>query len=46
VIGPFVFGWLATWVGFRVAITVNAGFFLAGLLVLLGLKFGPKPAGR
>lgn len=46
VIGPFVFGWLATWVGFRVAIMANAGFFLAGLIVLFGLKFGPKPAGR
>ncbi len=44
VIGPFIFGWLATWLGYRVAIVANAGFFLAGLLVLLGLRFGPRNA--
>jgi len=46
VIGPFVFGWLATWVGFRVAIVVNAGFFIAGLIVLMGIRLVPKPAER
>ena len=45
VIGPFVFGWLATWLGFRVANMANAGFFIAGLLVLLGLRFGPRTDG-
>ena len=43
VIGQFVFGWLATWLGFRLAILANGGFFLAGLLVLLGLRLAPKP---
>ena len=34
-IGQSVFGWLATFAGFRMAIAVNAGFFLAGLLVII-----------
>ena len=38
VIGQFVFGWIATAGGFRLAIACNAGFFLAGLLILLGLR--------
>jgi UMF1 family MFS transporter len=46
VIGPFVFGWLATWLGFRTAIMLNTGFFLAGLLVLFGVRLVPKTAGR
>ena len=46
VIGPFVFGWLATWLGFRVAIMVNTGFFLAGLMVLIGLRLEPTTAER
>lgn len=38
VIGQSAFGWIAAFSGFRVAILVNAGFFLAGLVILLGLK--------
>ncbi len=38
VIGQPVFGWIATHEGYRTAILVNAGFFLAGLIILLGLK--------
>ncbi len=38
VIGPLVFGWLATMAGYRVAIVATAAFFLVGLLVLLPLK--------
>ncbi len=38
VIGQPVFGWIAAHSGFRTAILVNAGFFLAGLVILLGLK--------
>ena len=37
VIGPFTFGVLATGLGYRQAITVNAGFFVVGLLILLPL---------
>lgn len=45
VIGPLVFGWLVTVTGYRPAILINAGFFLAGLLVLLPLSLKPRPAG-
>lgn len=38
VIGQPVFGWVAATAGFRTAILVNAGFFLAGLLIVLGLN--------
>jgi UMF1 family MFS transporter len=38
VIGPFVFGWMATGFGYRPAILLNGLFFLAGLLVLLQVK--------
>jgi UMF1 family MFS transporter len=42
VIGPLVFGWLVAFGGYRVAILVNAGFFVAGLLILLPLALGPR----
>jgi MFS transporter, UMF1 family len=38
VIGPLSFGWMVTLAGYRTAIFVNAGFFVAGLLVLLPLS--------
>jgi MFS transporter, UMF1 family len=38
VIGPFVFGWMATGFGYRPAIVLNGAFFLAGLLVLWRVK--------
>lgn len=41
VIGPFIFGWLATALGYRVAILTNGGFFLAGLAVLALTKLRP-----
>ncbi len=44
VIGPLVFGWMATAVGYRVAILTNGGFFLAGLLVLLTISLRPAAA--
>ncbi len=40
VLGQPIFGWIAAWQGLRVAILFNAGFFLAGLLVLLTVKMG------
>ncbi len=43
VIGQPVFGWLAAWQGLRVAIFANAGFFLAGMMVLLMVKMGARP---
>ncbi|MDF3059146.1 MAG: transporter, partial [Rariglobus sp.] len=42
VIGPLVFGWLVTGAGYRTAIFVNAGFFVAGLLILLPLTLKPR----
>ncbi|WP_324287855.1 MFS transporter [Luteolibacter sp. SL250] len=50
VIGPPVFGMAATFFGERIAIFVNAGFFIAGLVVLLPLaidrrKSTTPPAG-
>lgn len=44
VIGQPVFGWVAATAGFRSAILVNAGFFLAGLLIVLGLSLKPGAA--
>ncbi len=44
VIGQPVFGWVAASAGFRTAILVNAGFFLAGLLIVLSLSL--KPGSR
>jgi len=41
VIGQPVFGMLATAFGFRTAILANAGFFVAGLLILLPLSLKP-----
>lgn len=38
VIGQPVFGWVAAHEGFRVAVLLNAGFFVVGLVILLGLK--------
>jgi UMF1 family MFS transporter len=42
VIGQLTYGWLATFGGFRLAIACNAGFFLAGLLIIIGLKLKPQ----
>lgn len=44
VVGQPVFGVLAAWLGYRAAILVNAGFFLAGLLILLPLCL--RPGGK
>jgi UMF1 family MFS transporter len=44
VVGPPVFGVLATAFGYRIAILADALFFLAGLLVLLPLKLDRRPA--
>lgn len=44
VIGPLVFGWMVTLVGYRTAIFVNAAFFVVGLLILLPLSLKPRPA--
>lgn len=41
VIGPFVFGWLASLAGNRTAMLANGGFFVAGLLVLLAVRLVP-----
>lgn len=41
VVGQPVFGLLVAWFGYRTAILANAGFFLAGLLVLLPLALRP-----
>ena len=41
VIGPLVFGWLASLTGNRTAMLANGGFFLAGLLVLLAVRLVP-----
>jgi UMF1 family MFS transporter len=38
ILGPLAFGWIATATDVRQAILLNAGFFLAGLLVLLPLS--------
>ncbi len=38
VIGQLVFGWVAAAGGYRVAIACNVGFFVAGLLIVLGLR--------
>jgi UMF1 family MFS transporter len=45
VVGQPVFGWLATWQGYRVAVLANAGFFIAGLLILLALRLRAYEAG-
>lgn len=44
VIGPLVFGWMVSLASYRVAIFVNAGFFVAGLLILLPLSLKPRIA--
>jgi MFS transporter, UMF1 family len=41
VIGQPVFGWIAAYHGYQVAVLANAGFFAAGLLILLTLKLRP-----
>lgn len=38
VIGPLLFGWLATFTDYRVAIVATAALFLIGLLILLPLR--------
>jgi UMF1 family MFS transporter len=42
VVGPLSFGWMVTLAGYRTAIFVNAGFFVAGLLILLPLSLKPR----
>lgn len=44
VIGPLVFGWVVTLASYRVAIFVNAAFFVVGLLILLPLSLKPRVA--
>ncbi|MCU0793208.1 MAG: MFS transporter [Opitutaceae bacterium] len=46
VVGQPVFGLLVAWLGYRTAILANAGFFLAGLLVLLPLALRPAKASK
>lgn len=46
VIGQPVFGWLAAWQGYRTAVLANAGFFAAGLVVLLCLRLRPRVGGE
>lgn len=41
-IGPLVFGWVATGLGDRAAVLVDAGFFLVGLGLLCRLDLKPK----
>lgn len=43
VIGPLIFGWIATWADYRTAILSTAAFFLAGLVVLLPLRMQRAP---
>lgn len=43
IVGPLVFGWVATATDVRQAILLNAGFFLAGLAVLLPLRLDRTP---
>ena len=38
VIGPLLFGWLATYADYRVAIVATGALFLIGLLILLPLR--------
>lgn len=45
VIGPFIFGWMATGFGYRPAIMLNGFFFLAGLVVLLRVPL-TRPGGQ
>jgi UMF1 family MFS transporter len=45
VVGPLAFGWMTTATDVRQAVLLNAGFFLAGLLVLLPLSLDHRPAG-
>lgn len=45
-IGPLVFGWVATGCGDRVAVLLNAVFFLAGLGILWRLDLRPRRADR
>lgn len=44
VIGPPVFGWVATMAGYRAAIFVNGTFFVVGLLILLPLSLNARKA--
>ncbi|NDC75386.1 MFS transporter, partial [bacterium] len=43
IVGPLAFGWMTTATDVRQAILLNAGFFLAGLLVLLPLSLDHRP---
>lgn len=45
-IGPFVFGWMVTWLGYRWAIFINGGFFLAGFLVLSRARLSRPTSGK
>lgn len=44
VIGPIVFGWMVSGLGYREAILANSGFFLVGLLLLAPLKLSRDAA--
>ena len=44
IVGPLAFGWMTTATDVRQAILLNAGFFLAGLLVLLPLSLDHRAA--
>lgn len=41
VMGQPVFGWLAAYHGYQIAVLANAGFFALGLIVLLGVRLRP-----
>lgn len=44
VLGPFIFGWMATGFGFQAAVVVTGLFFAAGLVVVATLRFGARGA--
>ncbi len=44
VIGPLLMGEMAATVGFRAAVLINGSLFVAGLLILLGLRLQPRVA--
>lgn len=46
VIGQPIFGWLASYRGYRTAALANAGFFLIGLVILVSLRLRSGANGR